>query len=87
MSDFFLGAVGVEDGGIFQLTHQICLHGINVDSSQLIPFGQFFGSQPLGLVLFCQLIDSGDHFVHVHDSYLTHIDEWLRKSDPFLSFR
>ena len=69
MLDFYLGAVGLDDVGVFQLGYQIGFVGINVDPAQLIPLDQFFGGQTFsGLCLSCQLVDSLDNFFHVHSS-------------------
>ena len=45
MLHFFLGAVGIDDVGVFQLTYQIGFDGVNIDPAQLIPFGGFLRGQ------------------------------------------
>ena len=70
---FVLGAVGIDDVGIFQSTHQAGLYIINVDAAQLVPLCQLFFIKTFCLSLCCQLVDSGDNFfhVHIHTSYIS----------------
>ena len=71
----FLGAVGINDGGVLQMALQVAGDGIDVDSSQFGTFFQFCLRQTLSLVLVSQFVDSLDNFVHVHISYLIHTGE------------
>ena len=61
-----LSAVGAEDIGIVQMSGQTCLDGVDVDPAQIIPLGKLLSGQGLSLCLFCQLVDPGDHLIHVH---------------------
>ena len=51
---------------------QIAGNTVNIDPAQLCALLQFFCGQTFSLVLCCQLIDSDDYFVHIHDFNLTH---------------
>ena len=69
--DYAVICFGINDIGIFQLSHQVCFHRIDVDSAQLVPFDNFFFRQTFCLGLVCQFIDSCDDFIHFHNVYLT----------------
>ena len=85
MGDLFLGAVGVENGGILQLTNQILLDRVDIDSSELIAFRQFLGGQSLGLVFCGQFVNSGDDFIHVH-AITSYISMYCNGNAVFFGF-
>ena len=54
----------MDNVGVFQLAHQIGLDGVDINSSQLVPLGKLLRGQGACLCLSCQLVDSGNHFIH-----------------------
>ena len=58
MLDLYFGAVGLDDVGVLQLSHQIGFVGIDIDPAQLVPLHQFLIGQTHGLILGCQFVDS-----------------------------
>ena len=67
MGHFLFAAIGVDDGGVFQLRSEIAHNGLFVDVAQLGSFLQLLGRQCFpGLGLAGQLVDTGDDFIHIH---------------------
>ena len=48
--DFLFCAVGIDDIGILQLSHQVGFDGINIDSAQLVPFCQLLALAASSLI-------------------------------------
>ena len=68
LTNLFLAAIRIHDRGVFQMTHQAGLHGIDIDPAQLVTLGQLLFGQLPGLLNGSQLVDSGDHSIHIHNS-------------------
>ena len=66
MLQLMLGAVGVNNVGVFQSAHQAGFYIVDVDAAQLVPLHNLFLGQTFGFGLGRQFVDSLDDFVHIH---------------------
>ena len=58
MLNLLLGAIGADNVGVFQLTHQVGFDRVNVDSSQFVALGQLLSGQGGE-----EVIELNEHFV------------------------